>query len=47
MLANAVAHSVSFPSRTAKTTKLFKAPEFYPNCLAIPDKGDPGIWIVW
>ena len=32
------------PQRRAKTTKLFKAPEFYPNCLAIPD-GDAGIWI--
>jgi hypothetical protein len=31
--------------RKAKTTKLFKAPEFYPNCLAIPEKGDSGIWI--
>ena len=26
------------PQRRAKTTKLFKAPEFYPNCLAIPDQ---------
>src|SRR6195952_2049722 len=31
--------------RKARTVKLFKAPEFYPNCLAIPDKGDAGIWI--
>ena len=33
------------PQRRAKTTKLFKAPEFYPNCLAIPDNSDVGIWI--
>src|SRR5579871_1366045 len=33
------------PQRRAKTTKLFKAPEFYPNCLAIPDHSDVGIWI--
>src|SRR5258708_31610479 len=32
------------PQRRAKTVKLFKAPEFYPNCLAIPDNGQ-GIWI--
>jgi hypothetical protein len=33
------------PQRRAKTTKLFKAPEFYPNCLAVPDHGDAGIWV--
>ena len=33
------------PQRRASTTKLFKAPEFYPNCLAIPDHSDVGIWI--
>jgi hypothetical protein len=26
------------PQRRARTTKLFKAPEFYPNCLAIPTR---------
>src|SRR5579862_385157 len=33
------------PQRRAKTTNLFKAPEFYPNCLAIPDHSDIGVWI--
>ena len=33
------------PQRRAKTTKLFKAPEFYPNALAIPENSDAGIWI--
>ncbi|HYJ34607.1 MAG TPA: hypothetical protein VEV64_00520, partial [Rhizomicrobium sp.] len=33
------------PQRRAKTTKLFKAPEFYPNALAIPEHGEAGIWI--
>src|SRR6478752_6746914 len=33
------------PQRRAKTTKLFKAPEFYPNALAIPEHSDAGIWI--
>jgi len=33
------------PQRRAKTVKLFKAPEFYPNCLAIPEKSDEGVWI--
>src|SRR5476651_1670672 len=28
----------------ARTVKLFKAPEFYPNCLAIPQEGQ-SIWI--
>jgi hypothetical protein len=33
------------PQRRAKTVKLFKAPEFYPNCLAIPERSDAGLWI--
>src|ERR1700691_528117 len=33
------------PRRRARTTKLFKAPEFYPNALAIPDHSDVGIWV--
>jgi hypothetical protein len=32
------------PQRRARTTKLFKAPEFYPNCLAVPS-GDQGVWV--
>lgn len=31
--------------RRARTTKLFKAPEFYPNALAIPERSDEGIFI--
>jgi hypothetical protein len=33
------------PQRRARTTKLFKAAEFYPNALAIPKNSDEGIWI--
>ena len=29
------------PQRRAKTTKLFKAPEFYPNCLPFPNAAMP------
>jgi hypothetical protein len=32
------------PRRKARTTKLFKAPEFYPNALAVAP-GDKGVWI--
>jgi hypothetical protein len=31
--------------RRARTIKLFKAPEFYPNALAIPEQGDAGVFI--
>ena len=31
--------------RRARTIKLFKAPEFYPNALAIPERSDAGIFI--
>src|SRR5580693_4365859 len=32
------------PRRKARTTKLFKAPEFYPNALAVAP-GDAGVWV--
>jgi hypothetical protein len=35
----------AIPQRKAKTVKLFKAPEFYPNCLAILEGSDAGVWI--
>jgi hypothetical protein len=33
------------PKRTAKTTKMFKAPGMYPNALAVMTDGPGGLWI--
>ena len=33
------------PSRSAKTTRLFKSPGMYPNALAVMTDGPGGLWI--
>jgi len=33
------------PTRTAKTTKMFKSPGLYPNALAVMTDGSGGLWI--
>src|SRR5262245_66223926 len=33
------------PTRRAKTTKLFKSPEMYPNALAVMTDAPGGLWI--
>ena len=35
----------TIPSRTAKTTRLFKSPGMYPNALAVMTDGSGGLWI--
>ena len=35
----------AIPTRTAKTTRMFKSPGMYPNALAVMTDGPGGLWI--